>query len=123
MVRDTPLRGLPALPPGADPEAVKNLAKSEIGTRAASVARDAKQATAFTDDEEAFFRAGAELDDAPTPSPDTFEDLDEGYQPKTFFQRLFNRPAAPPQAVAKEKPSAKRKGSKKKKTAASKKKR
>jgi len=44
----------------------------------------------FSDDEEAFFRAGADrTGKVPLlPSTETFDDLDDGYQPVGFWDRL-----------------------------------
>ncbi len=54
----------------------------------AEVRKDA--VTTFSDDEEAFFRAGADrTGKVPLlPPTDTFDDLDEGYQPVGFWDRL-----------------------------------
>ena len=49
----------------------------------------------FTDDEEAFFQAGQDIGQTPTPPVDNFEDLDDGYQPVSFWQRLFGRGQRP----------------------------
>lgn len=52
------------------------------------VKRDASKATAaFTADEEAFFQAGGHHHAA----VETFADLDDGYRPRTFWQRLLGR--------------------------------
>jgi hypothetical protein len=48
-----------------------------------------RDAVAFSDDEEAFFR-GAERT-SPAPKVETFDDLDEGYQPPGFWDRVFGR--------------------------------
>ncbi|HZJ65054.1 MAG TPA: hypothetical protein VFD36_16195, partial [Kofleriaceae bacterium] len=51
-----------------------------------------REAVAFSDLEEAFFSAGHDKD-APAPAPPTesFEDLDEGYRPVGFWDRLRGR--------------------------------
>ena len=56
------------------------------------IKRDASKATAaFTADEEAFFQKEAQA----AAAADTFADLDVGYRPPTFWQRLLGRkPAA-----------------------------
>ncbi|MBX3155609.1 MAG: DUF4388 domain-containing protein [Deltaproteobacteria bacterium] len=57
----------------------------------------AAAATAFTDAEEDFFRAGHEKEKSGPPtagrfaSDDSFDDLDEGYQPVGFWDRLLGR--------------------------------
>ncbi|HEU4731172.1 MAG TPA: DUF4388 domain-containing protein [Kofleriaceae bacterium] len=50
-------------------------------------------AVAFSEDEEAFFRAGHDRDDAVIPQQpaESFADLDEGYQPVGFWDRLRRR--------------------------------
>ncbi|MCX5741802.1 MAG: DUF4388 domain-containing protein [Proteobacteria bacterium] len=53
-----------------------------------------KDAASFSDDEEAFFRGGDAEHAAPVPRAipiETFEDLDEGYQPVGFWDRLLGR--------------------------------
>ena len=52
------------------------------------VRKDAR--VAFSSIEEDFFRSGSERAPAP-PKPDTFDDLDEGYQPVGFWDRLLGR--------------------------------
>ena len=59
----------------------------------AEARKDAQAAAvAFSEAEEAFFRAGHEKDKvtktASLPAPETFDDLDEGYQPVGFWDRL-----------------------------------
>jgi hypothetical protein len=50
----------------------------------------------FSEDEEAFFKRGSDLIPKPAASPESFEDLDEGYElPRTFWQRFFRDPNAP----------------------------
>ena len=45
---------------------------------------------AFSLAEEEFFRAGT-LQSESVESPETFVDLDEGYQPPSLWRRLFGR--------------------------------
>lgn len=45
----------------------------------------------FSDDEEAFFQAGREIEKREPPKVESFDDLDEGYEPVSFWQRLFGR--------------------------------
>jgi hypothetical protein len=45
---------------------------------------------AFSLVEEEFFRAGAVRSESIS-QPESFEDLDEGYRPTTFWRRLFGR--------------------------------
>jgi hypothetical protein len=53
----------------------------------------ASHATHFTEDEEAFFQEGAhpEFSDKHAESHETFHDLDEGYVPQTFWERLLGK--------------------------------
>ncbi|MDQ3365347.1 MAG: hypothetical protein M3680_07965 [Myxococcota bacterium] len=51
-------------------------------------------ALGFSPLEEAFFRAGSEAAEAER--PESFEDLDEGYQPRPLWQRLFSRSSRQP---------------------------
>jgi hypothetical protein len=46
----------------------------------------------FSAEEEAFFAEGAELAE---PQPESFDDLDDGYQPQGFWRRLFRSPHRP----------------------------
>jgi hypothetical protein len=51
-----------------------------------------RDAVAFSDLEEAFFKAGHEKEAAvPAPSTESFDDLDEGYRPVGFWDRLRGR--------------------------------
>jgi hypothetical protein len=52
------------------------------------VRADAVKAVHFSDDEEAFFKAGHADQSKPIPKLESFDDLDEGYQPQTFWERL-----------------------------------
>jgi len=74
-----------APPPIADPEVAKEIAQTRVDTVAA-----AAHAASFSDDEEAFFEAGHTLDKKPPPS-ESFADLDEGYQPRSFWERLTGK--------------------------------
>ena len=47
---------------------------------------------AFTEIEEAFFQAGEQANRREA-TQETFADLDEGYQPKPLWRRLFARKA------------------------------
>lgn len=49
----------------------------------------------FSDDEEAFFQAGRDIENSEPPPVENFDDLDEGYQPVSFWQRLFGRRPRP----------------------------
>ena len=56
-----------------------------------------RDAVAFTEAEEAFFRGADQA--APVPrafEPETFDDLDEGYQPPKFWERVFGRKSNKP---------------------------
>jgi hypothetical protein len=73
-----------------------------VGNDAASPSRDAvivearRDAVAFSDAEEAFFRAGHDKKVIPPPAPtESFDDLDEGYRPVGFWGRLRGK-ALPP---------------------------
>lgn len=70
----------PAAPPPADAASPsRELAVSDVR----------RDAVAFSEAEEAFFR-GAEKT-ASVPKVETFDDLDEGYQPPGFWDRVFGR--------------------------------
>jgi hypothetical protein len=79
---------LDAVPPGDSASPSRELAVTEVR----------KDAVAFSEAEEAFFRHA----DAPPPVPaqahkvETFEDLDEGYEPQKFWDRVFGRTKRPP---------------------------
>lgn len=45
----------------------------------------------FSDDEEAFFQAGRDIESREPPPVENFDDLDDGYQPVSLWQRLFGR--------------------------------
>ena len=45
----------------------------------------------FSDDEEAFFKAGVQAADGSAPPAITFDDLDEGYVPQGFWDRVIGR--------------------------------
>ena len=66
----------------------------------AEARKDAQAAAvAFSEAEEAFFRAGHEKEKvtktASLPAPETFDDLDEGYQPVGFWDRLRGKRGNP----------------------------
>ncbi len=72
------------------------------GAEAAATRRDARAAEAtavssFSDDEEAFFSAGHGVA-APHEAAESFDDLDVGYQPPTFWDRLLGRAKPLPSA-------------------------
>ena len=46
---------------------------------------------AFSDDEEAFFQAGHDRPSARHDAAESFDDLDEGYRPVGFWERLTGR--------------------------------
>jgi hypothetical protein len=71
----------PSVPPPAD---------AATPTREAEVSDVRKDAVAFSDDEKAFFDR-AESGTQMTPKFESFEDLDEGYQPVGFWDRVFGR--------------------------------
>ena len=88
--------------------AVSAVASAQIGApptpNAATVSKEHAVATvstdaaeAFNDVEEAFFRGGDESKQQPKVSSESFDDLDEGYQPVGFWDRLLGRkPPKPP---------------------------
>jgi hypothetical protein len=88
--------------------AVSEIADDQITTptraNAASPLREAEVATArhdavaFNEVEEAFFRAGHEKEAVavPTPVAESFDDLDEGYQPVGFWDRLRGKGSRQP---------------------------
>ncbi len=63
--------------------------------REQAVAAVRKDAASFSDDEEAFFRAGTTSPGAGHTAPvvrqESFDDLDEGYQPPKFWDQVFGR--------------------------------
>ncbi len=61
-------------------------------TRAAAVSVGKAATAVFSDDEEAFFKAGVQSADGSAPPADSFNDLDEGYEPQGFWDRLIGRP-------------------------------
>ncbi len=79
----------------ADPKAAaKPTASSpEVERVRADVqAASAAIAAAFSDDEEEFFRAGQE---SAAPPAESFSDLDDGYQPQSFWQRVLGKKPKP----------------------------
>jgi hypothetical protein len=59
--------------------------------QAEAVAAVRDDATAFSDDEEDFFRAGEKKTTRPPSHDESFADLDEGYRPVGFWDRLLGR--------------------------------
>ena len=76
----------PAVVPGGD------AASPSRELAVAEVRKDA--AVAFTDVEEAFFKK-AETGPVRLPKPESFDDLDEGYEPPKFWDRVFGRKQPP----------------------------
>jgi len=80
----------PTIPPA--PDLHDDSTEKEIAATRADVV--AAVAHAFSEDEEAFFSAGKTLEQhhhrAPPPA-ESFSDLDEGYQPLSFWDRLRGR--------------------------------
>ena len=67
-------------------------ANAATPTREREVAAVRGDVTAFTDDEEAFFKAGSTTNAVPRePVDETFEDLDEGYKPLSFWDRVMGK--------------------------------
>jgi hypothetical protein len=61
-------------------------------SRELAVAEVRRDAVAFSEEEEAFFRgADRSTQVARVQAPETFADLDEGYQPPKFWDRVFGR--------------------------------
>jgi hypothetical protein len=57
-----------------------------------------RDAVAFTQEEEAFFKSAEhppQAHTASTPRVESFDDLDEGYQPPKFWDRVFGRKQPP----------------------------
>ena len=84
----------------ASAAAGKNRRKREptpppVGDEVARIRADAaavtEHATHFTDDEVAFFQEAEHPEFAHGPKAETFHDLDEGYQPQSFWDRLLGR--------------------------------
>jgi len=55
------------------------------------VAEVRKDAVAFSETEEAFFRRAEPTHPIPIAKPESFDDLDEGYEPPKFWDRVFGR--------------------------------
>jgi hypothetical protein len=71
----------------------KPLPDAASPARDRAVAEVRKDATAFSETEEAFFRR-ADHPTQPPPTaakPESFADLDEGYEPPKFWDRVFGR--------------------------------
>lgn len=75
-----------------DQTATPPTADAASPAREAPVAEVRRDAEAFSDVEEAFFRAGHEKDG----SAESFDDLDDGYRPVGFWDRLRGKPVRPP---------------------------
>ena len=56
---------------------------------------------AFSEDEEAFFQAGHAVEQHKPRPHDSFDDLDAGYQPPTFWERLWGRKPGGPSKPSK----------------------
>jgi len=69
-------------------------ADAASASRELEVSQTRKDAVAFSDDEEAFFKR-AESHSVMTPKFDSFDDLDEGYEPPKFWDRVFGRKKPP----------------------------
>jgi hypothetical protein len=80
----------PAPPPPAPPPppTPPEISAEIAATRVDVVAATAHAAPSFSEDEEAFFQAGRAIEHHRTPAHDSFADLDEGYQPQSFWDRL-----------------------------------
>ena len=75
--------------------ASKDIAQPAREQVVAEVRKDA--VLAFSDDEEEFFKAGAaNTGKVPQFAPETFDDLDEGYQPVGFWDRLRGKKPTKP---------------------------
>jgi len=74
----------PTAPSASSPEVER--------VRADVQAASAAIAAAFSDDEEEFFRAGHET---AAPPAESFSDLDDGYQPQSFWQRVLGKKPKP----------------------------
>jgi hypothetical protein len=74
----------PSAPTASSPEVER--------VRADVQAASAAIAAAFSDDEEEFFRAGHET---AAPPAESFSDLDDGYQPQSFWQRVLGKKPKP----------------------------
>ena len=79
-----------ASPGPMTPSASGSLERVSTDARTAAAAITA----AFSDDEEAFFRAGAEATEGAPPA-ESFADLDDGYQPRSFWDRVLGRKPKP----------------------------
>lgn len=73
-----------ATPPPAD---------AASSSRELAVSETRRDAVAFSDTEEAFFNRAERT--APAPKLESFDDLDEGYQPAGFWDRVFGRKKPP----------------------------
>src|SRR6185437_11736221 len=85
----TAAAGKPA-PRKREPTPPPHAAHGDVARVRADAAKVAGHATHFTDDEEAFFQQGHE-ELAGADAHETFTDLDEGYEPQTFWERLTGK--------------------------------
>jgi len=102
----TPIAREPARPPSVAEEpsilvtdiAIASAAVTTVAEAAAAVDQARRDATeALSEIEEAFFSADEKARAAAQPpEPETFEDLDEGYQPVGFWNRLLGRKPVKP---------------------------
>lgn len=72
---------------------------AEARAVAADASVAAKEATDFSDAEEAFFAAGKELESHTPPPSESFDDLDAGHQRQSFWDRLMGRSRQRPPAA------------------------
>jgi hypothetical protein len=70
-------------------------ADAASSSRELEISQTRKDAVAFSDDEEAFFKR-AESHSVMHPKFDSFDDLDEGYEAPKFWDRVFGRKKPPP---------------------------
>jgi hypothetical protein len=95
----TPVPAAPRVPAAA-PVAARGQApaRSRSPSQPGDLARNVKQAGQFTEVEEEFFRQEQKFANAKAAPVDSFEDLDDGYEPPppNFLQRLFGAKPAPP---------------------------
>jgi hypothetical protein len=75
-------------PPAPTPASLPDAASP---ARAHAVAEVRKDAVEFSESEEAFFRRADHTQPHPTVKAESFADLDEGYEPPKFWDRVFGR--------------------------------
>ena len=80
--------------PKAEPQKPGKSAPEVDKVRSDAAAAAAAINAAFSDDEEEFFRAGHESTTAGPPA-ESFSDLDDGYQPQSFWDRMLGRKPKP----------------------------